>query len=62
MAAASVKAPELLAESQMRQLDNQVDLWFAKDARQRVMWHSVVRLSLDYFESLTLPCHVHNRR
>jgi len=24
MAAASVKAPELLAESQMRQLDNQV--------------------------------------
>ena len=28
------------------------DLWFAKDARQRVMWPSVVRLSLDYFESL----------
>ena len=28
------------------------DLWFAKDSRQRVMWPSVVRLSLDYFESL----------
>jgi len=28
------------------------NLWFAKDARQRVMWPSVVRLSVDYFESL----------
>jgi Plasmid encoded RepA protein len=28
------------------------DLWFAKDARQRVMWPSTVRLSLDYFHSL----------
>jgi hypothetical protein len=27
MAAAPVKAPESLAESQMRQLDNQVPLW-----------------------------------
>jgi hypothetical protein len=28
------------------------DLWFPKDERQRVLWPSVVRLSLDYFESL----------
>ena len=28
------------------------DLWFPKDDRQRVLWPSVVRLSLDYFESL----------
>jgi hypothetical protein len=29
------------------------DLWFPKDARQRVLWPSTVRLSTDYFESLT---------
>jgi hypothetical protein len=28
------------------------DLWFSKDDRQRVLWSSTVRLSLDYFESL----------
>jgi hypothetical protein len=28
------------------------DLWFPKDERQRVLWPSSVRLSLDYFESL----------
>jgi hypothetical protein len=28
------------------------DLWFPKDDRQRVLWPSSVRLSLDYFESL----------
>jgi hypothetical protein len=28
------------------------DLWFPKDDRQRVLWPSTVRLSLDYFESL----------
>jgi len=28
------------------------DLWFMKDERQRVLWPSTVRLSLDYFESL----------
>jgi hypothetical protein len=27
------------------------DLWFPKDGRQRVLWPSTVRLSLDYFES-----------
>lgn len=28
------------------------NLWFPKDARQRVLWPSVVRLSGDYFDSL----------
>jgi hypothetical protein len=28
------------------------DLWFPKDSRERVLWPSNVRLSLDYFESL----------
>jgi hypothetical protein len=28
------------------------DLWFPKDERQRVLWPSYIRLSLDYFESL----------
>jgi hypothetical protein len=29
------------------------DLWFNKDANQRVLWPSTLRLSLDYYESLT---------
>ena len=29
------------------------DLWFPKDEHQRVLWPTRVRLSLDYFESLT---------
>jgi hypothetical protein len=28
------------------------DIWFPKDDRQRVLWPSIVRLSLDYWESL----------
>jgi hypothetical protein len=28
------------------------DIWFPKDERQRVLWPSTVRLSLDYWESL----------
>ena len=28
------------------------ELWFPKDERQRVLWPSYVRLSLDYYESL----------
>jgi hypothetical protein len=28
------------------------DVWFPKDDRQRVLWPSVIRLSLDYWESL----------
>jgi len=38
------------------QIDTKVvtafDLWFPKDDRQKVLWPSTVRLSLDYFESL----------
>jgi hypothetical protein len=29
------------------------DLWFPKDDRQRVLWPTTIRLSLDYFDSLT---------
>jgi len=28
------------------------DVWFPKDDRQRVLWPSIIRLSLDYWESL----------
>ena len=28
------------------------DLWFSRDERQKVLWPSTVRLSLDYFDSL----------
>jgi hypothetical protein len=28
------------------------DVWFPKDERQRVLWPSTIRLSLDYWESL----------
>jgi hypothetical protein len=28
------------------------DIWFPKDERQRVLWPSTIRLSLDYWESL----------
>lgn len=36
------------------------DLWFPKDDRQRVLWPATVRLSADYFDSLTrhaVPLH-----
>ncbi len=38
------------------------ELWFPKDARQRVLWPSTVRLNLTYFESLqrhAVPLHPH---
>lgn len=35
------------------QIVSAFDLWFPKDDRQRVLWPSTVRLSLDYFDSLT---------
>jgi Plasmid encoded RepA protein len=34
------------------QIVSAFDLWFPKDERQKVLWPSTVRLSLDYFESL----------
>ena len=41
---------------QSRQINTQIvgafDLWFPKDARQRILWPSSVQLSADYFNSL----------
>jgi hypothetical protein len=34
------------------QIVSAFDIWFPKDERQRVLWPSTVRLSLDYWESL----------
>jgi hypothetical protein len=34
------------------QIVSAFDVWFPKDDRQRVLWPSIVRLSLDYWESL----------
>jgi hypothetical protein len=39
---------------------SQFSLWFPKDERQRVLWPSTVKLSVDYFESLqrhAVPLH-----
>jgi hypothetical protein len=46
----------MIREGQAITVNSQIvtafDLWFPKDDRQRVLWPSTVRLSLDYFESL----------
>lgn len=34
------------------QIVNSFELWLEKDERQRVLWPSTIKLSLDYFESL----------
>ena len=34
------------------QIVSAFDIWFPKDERQRVLWPSTIRLSLDYWESL----------
>jgi len=43
-------------EERAFQIDTKVvtafDLWLPKDGRQRVLWPSIVRLSLEYFDSL----------
>jgi hypothetical protein len=43
-------------EGHSAQINTQIigafDLWFPKDAKQRVIWPSTVRLSTDYFDSL----------
>lgn len=47
----------VVQEGRTFQVDSKIvsafDLWFPKDERQRVLWPSVVRLSDDYFNSLT---------
>jgi len=43
-------------EDRAVQIDTRIvggmELWFEKDARQRVLWPTTVRLSLDYYDSL----------
>lgn len=54
--AASMIRLATVRDGRAYQVDTKVvtafDLWFPKDGRQRVLWPSTVRLSLDYFDSL----------
>ena len=54
--AASLVRMGVIRDGRTTQIEAKVvsafDLWFPKDDRQRVLWPSTVRLSLDYFESL----------
>jgi hypothetical protein len=56
LSAAEIRLAVAYGTAQARQLQAHIvtgfDLWFPKDERQRVLWPSTVRLSLDYFESL----------
>jgi Plasmid encoded RepA protein len=57
LSAAQIHMAVTYAEDRSRQIDARIvsgfDLWFPKDDLQRVLWPSTVRLSLDYFVSLT---------
>jgi hypothetical protein len=57
LAAANFSMGIMQGEDRALQVDTKVvsafDLWFPKDNSQRVLWPSTLRLSLDYFESLT---------
>jgi Plasmid encoded RepA protein len=59
LSAAEIRLAVAYGTAQARQVQAHIvsgfDLWFPKDQRQRVLWPSTVRLSLDYFESL--QCH-----
>jgi replication initiator protein len=56
LSAAEIRLAMAYGTAQARQVQAHIvtgfDLWFPKDERQRVLWPSMVRLSLDYFESL----------
>lgn len=58
LAALSVATIRLAAQAENRSMQmntqfvEQFDLWFPKDARQRVLWPSTIELSQRYFESL----------
>ena len=56
LSAAEIRLAVAYGTAQARQVQAHIvsgfDLWFPKDDRQRVLWPSTVRLSLDYFESL----------
>lgn len=57
LSAATFRLGILQGDDRAFQLDTKVvsafELWFQKDDSQRVIWPSTLRLSLDYFESLT---------
>jgi hypothetical protein len=58
LAAANIRLALFHSEREAEQIEAKVitkfDLWLEKDERQRVLWPSTIRLSLDYFESLLL--------
>jgi hypothetical protein len=57
LAAATFRMGIMQGDDRALQVDTKVvsafDLWFPKDNSQRVLWPSTLRLSLDYYESLT---------
>lgn len=57
LAAATFRMGIMHGEDRAVQVDMKVvsafDLWFPKDESQRVLWPSTLRLSLDYYDSLT---------
>jgi Plasmid encoded RepA protein len=57
LAAATFRMGIVQDEDRAFQVDTKVvgafDLWFQNEAGQRVLWPSTLRLSLDYYESLT---------
>ena len=56
LSASQIRLAITYAQDHARQVQAHIvsgfDLWFPKDERQKVLWPSSVRLSLDYFESL----------
>jgi hypothetical protein len=56
LSAATIRLAVASGDQQTHQVNTQIitafDLWLEKDERQRVLWPSTIRLSLDYFESL----------
>lgn len=57
LSGATIRLATVLSEEEAFQVDIKVvtafNLWFPKDSRQRVLWPSAVRLSQEYFDSLT---------
>jgi hypothetical protein len=57
LAAATFRLGIMQGDDRALQVDTKVvsafDLWFPKNDTQRVLWPSTLRLSLDYYESLT---------
>jgi hypothetical protein len=56
LSAATIRLAVASSDQGTHQINTQIitafDLWLQKDERQRVLWPSTIRLSLDYFESL----------